>query len=92
MSANRTENCHVHRLRHRNRTSDTRNHLRKFQNYLTVQAARLNTVGTVAGVTALEVETAHRTPQALRAEPVQTRYVRAAATNAEVLALGIPVA
>lgn len=92
MSANRTQNCHVHRLRHRNRTSDTRSHLRKFANYLTVQAIRLNAIGGVAGVTAGEVETAHRTPQALRDESVQTRYVRGATTSAQVTALGIPIA
>jgi len=92
MSLNRTQNCHVHRLRHRKRTSDTRSNLRKFAEYLRAQAARLNTVGTVAGVTELEVETAHRTPQALRAESVQARYVRGATTNAQVTALGIPVA
>jgi hypothetical protein len=88
MSANRTGNVHLHRLRHRRRFSATSQHLRKLQNYLTVQAARLNTVGTVAGVTPGEVQAAHNTPPHF----VRARYVRAASTNAEVAALGIPVA
>lgn len=88
MSANRTGNVHLHRQRHRRRFSSASNHLRKLQNYLTVQAARLNTVGTVAGVTPAEVSTAHNTPPYF----VRARYVRAASTNGEVAALGIPVA
>ena len=85
MSANKTENSHVHRLRHRTRITPNS---RKFVSYLTKQAARLNTVGTVTGVTTFEIEAAHR------AAPwfVRSRYVREASTNAEVLALGIPVA
>ncbi len=86
MSANRTGNSHMHRLRHRTRISDPRNHMRKFQNYLTVQAARLNTIGGVTGVTGGEIESAHRTVQSVRA-----RYVRGATTSAQVSALGIPI-
>lgn len=86
MSANRTQNNHVHRLRHRNRATDTRNHLRKFSNYLTAQAARLTAIVGVTSVTEAELVTAHQTPQSVRA-----RYVRGATTPAEVTALGINI-
>jgi len=92
MAANRTQNSHVHRIRHRRRTSDPRNHLRKYQAYLAVQAARLNTVGTVAGVTEAEIEAAHVAAAADTGQSVRARFVRAASSNAEVTALGIPVA
>jgi len=61
--------------------------LRKFANYLSVQATRLNTIGGVTGVTGGEIEDAHRTVQS-----VKSRYVRDATTSAEVTALGIPIA
>lgn len=92
MSANRTQNCHVRRIRHRNRMTDTRNHLRKFANYLAVQVVNLNAIGGVAGVTAAELVTAHTTPQPLRDESVASRFVRGATTSAQVTALGIPIA
>jgi hypothetical protein len=92
MSANRTQNSHMHRLRRRLRISEPTNHMRKFRNYLAVQVANLNAIVGVAGVTETELETAHRTPQALRDEPVHTRFVRGATTPAQVTALGIPIA
>jgi hypothetical protein len=88
MSANRTGNTHLHRIRHRRRFSTTTSNLRKLQNYLTVQAARLNTVGTIAGVTAGEIQAAH----GIAPYFVRARYVRAVASNANATALGIPVA
>jgi len=88
MSANRTGNVHLHKNRYRRRSVTRGRRLRKMANYLTVQAARLNTVGTIAGVTTVEILTAHSTPPYF----VRARYVRAVAANADATALGIPVA
>ncbi len=88
MAANRTQNAHSHRIRHRLRNLDPGNNLRKFANYLTVQATRLNTIGGVAGVTGAEIDAAHKIPPHF----VRARFVRGATTSAEVSALGIPIA
>ena len=87
MSANRTGNVHIHRLRHRRRAPTSGKRLRKLANYLDVQAARLTALVGVTSVTEAELIAAHQSTQSVRA-----RYVRGATTAAEVTALGINIA
>lgn len=92
MSANRTNNAHPHRIRHRRRLDVAHPNFaarhRKLNQYLTLEAARLNTVGTIAGVTDAEVLAAHT----IAALPLSlARNIRAISTNAEATAQGIPV-
>jgi len=87
MSANKTQNSHVHRLRYRDRATGPTNHLRKAANYITVQAARMTAIVGVTSVTPTEIAVAHGTPPYF----VRGRHVRGADTVAKVTALGINI-
>jgi len=88
MSANRTQNSHAHRIRRRPRATDPTNHLRKFSNYLTNQAARLTAIVGVTSVTEAEILAAHAPTNPV---DVKARYVRGAVVAADVTALGINI-
>lgn len=89
MSANRTQNSHLHRVRYRSFTRNATRHTKR-TNYLNVQAARLTALVGVTSVTIAEIATAHilfLNPTA----DVRARHIRGATTAAEVTALGINI-
>lgn len=87
MSANRTQNSHLHRLRHRRRAPTSGKRLRKLAAYVNTQAARLTAIVGVTSVTTTEIIQAHLAPPWF----VRARLVRGATTPAQVTALGINI-
>lgn len=89
MSANKTPNVHTHRRRHSRRLSTSHPNFaqrhRKLQNHLDVEAARLNTVDTIAGVTDQEILDTYNGGNS------RARFVRQVAANADATNLGIPI-
>lgn len=99
MSANRTLNTHIHRIRRRRRLTPSHPNFAarhpKLQNHLDVALAEMNAIVGVAGVTAAEVLTsiaANVTITPAGVWDIRARDQRGLTLVAEVQALGIPIA
>lgn len=91
----KTVNSRMHRIRHRGRLEDPRNHQRKLNAHADEAATQMNNIGGVSGVTPTEVIASIRnnlstTPAGPR--DIRAEYQRGVTTVAEVEALGIPIA
>lgn len=89
MSANRTQNSHLHRVRYRSFTRNAKRHTKRSE-YLTVQAARLTALVGVTSVTIGEIAAAH-IPFLNPTVDLRARHIRGATTAADVTALGINI-
>lgn len=91
----KTIHSKIHRIRHRGRLLDVRNHMRTLVAHLTEAATQMNAIGGVAGVTnqeCLDSIEANATINPVGVRDIRARDQMGVTTIAGVEALGIPIA